>query len=293
MASPVALTAITRTDHFIIYHAPDQKSTAEVIGENSEYWIRDIAAQLDARDKLNPPIPMFIYRNQGEFRDATGHDRPAMVVGMASSLGTVVLDASGIFAPAEQVAGHEITHIMIFRILGETANAFPLWANEGTAKYMSNDWNQVDRDFLSSAVFDGNLMPLSSISRSFPEGERQELAYAEGTSAIVYFIKTYGEKSLAKLIHETATTGSFDTAMKRVTGRSSDQFEREWRVSIEGKFGLAAILRIARIIVSIALPVLVLAAYFAFRNRRRRIVAQYEQDEWEEANWRDWGNRGF
>ena len=79
--------------------------------------------------------------------------------------------------------------------------------------------------------------------------------------------------------------------MQTVAGRSPAQFEREWRISIEGKFSMARILRIGRLVAAVIWPLLILAAYLAFRRRRKRMIDRYAQDEWEEANWRDWGGR--
>jgi hypothetical protein len=283
------LTSVVRTEHFLVHCEPGMRSTAETIANDSEYWIRDISRRLDARDRIEPPIPMYIYKNQGEFEKATGKHMPGMVLGRAYSMGYVELDASGIFAPAQQVAGHEIAHVLMFRILGPDAQALPLWANEGIAKFMTDDWSDTDRTVLSEAAIAGTLMPLDSISRAFPEGDQQALAYAEGASAIRYLVEKHGEKAIPRLVHETARTGSFDAAMRSVAGSSTSEFEKNWRKSIEGSFGIAKLLRIARFVGAIAFPLLIILAYLAFRRRRRKMIERYLQEEWEEANWRDWG----
>ncbi len=283
------LTAIVHTEHFIVHCEPNMANTAEIIASDSEYWIGDISRRLDARSYLKPRIPMFIYRNQGDFEKATGQHRPGMVLGRASSEGYVELDASGIFAPAQQIAGHEITHVLIFRILAPDPMSLPLWANEGIAKYMTDDWSQSDRDLLAEATIAGDLLPLQSISRQFPDGQAQSLAYAQGASAIKFLTDRWGEKSIAKLVHATAKTGSFDRAMRNTTGLTTKQFEQQWQTSIEGRFGIAKILRIARIITAIAMPLLIILAYLNSRRKRRRALERYRLEEWEEANWRDWG----
>lgn len=276
---PVILSGATRTSHFLIRHDPKMQPTAEVIGQACEDWFTEISRRLELKSVPKSLIPVFLYRNQGEFARATGHNRPGQVLGRASSSGYVELDASGIFAPAEQVAGHEIVHVVIFRILGQQRDELPLWLNEGTAKYITNDLDTVDRSALADAVADGVLLSLSDIADRFPQGAQETLAYAQGTSAVMFFVKTHGERDLARLIHETARVGSFDVAMRNVTGESVEEFERSWRRSIEGRYGLPRLMRALSRFGFMAMVVIAIAAYAALRRRRRRLTEQYELED--------------
>jgi hypothetical protein len=284
----VQLTGVTRTRHFIIRHTPDMRVRAEMIGDVCEQSLADISRRLDLK---NPPaslIPIYLYRNQTEFASATGRNRPGEVLGRASSEGYIELEDSGVFAPTSEVADHELTHIIIFRILGQHIDALPLWVNEGAAKYMSQSWDAIDSSNLGNAAADGSLIELSALTRTFPN-DQKSLAYAESASAVMFFIDTYGEPAFARLIHATARTGSFASAMREVTRGTPDQFENAWLASI------GATSKTTRLILQAIIPVgfvlLCLAALAAVHRHRRRIIKQEEQDEWEEANWRDWGGR--
>lgn len=288
--SAIELSQITRTDHFIIRHGPKLRANAEVIGQACEAWLTDLNNRLGLPQRPTDSIPISLYRNQREFSDATGYDRPGQVLGRASSSGAIELDASGIFAPAGQVAGHEIVHVLIFRILNGRSDILPLWVNEGAAKYLTGEWDMVDRTILANAITQDKLLPISAISHSFPSGsENEALAYAESTSAVRFLDRTYGKEALPKLIDQTADTGSFALALKSVTGLTPDQFENRWRRSIEGDAGVSQMVRMGRLLAAIALPVLTVAAYLGIRRKKRRIIEQYEQEEWEAANRRDWG----
>lgn len=289
---PANLSGTIYTKHFIIRHHPNSKAAAQTLGEASELWYEEINKRLEITEPGGAPIPMFVYRNQREFTNATGYERPRRVLGRASTEGYIDLDSSGVFAPAGQIAGHEIVHVLIFRILGKNAKLLPLWVNEGTAKLLTDDWDIVDRSTLADAITQGGLIPLSKLDYRFPEGQQETLAYAQSASAVAYFVDTYGEPSLAGLIHRTTKVRSFERAMVEVTGISVEEFERGWLKSIEGRRSVLYVIRIAAIIGVIAMPILVIAAYITFRRRKQRLIAQYEQDEWEEANWRDWGGKG-
>ena len=57
---------------------------------------------------------------------------------------SISVDASGVFKRPQEVLAHEITHAVIFRILGPTAPTLPLWFNEGLAQYESEDSDEDD-----------------------------------------------------------------------------------------------------------------------------------------------------
>lgn len=290
-SAKLPLSGVTYTNHFIIRHDPDFKSTALVIGDACEEWLKEISTKLDYHEQSSGRIPVNLYYNLREFSEATGREKPGQVVGQASSRGVIDLDASGLFEPAEQIAGHEIVHVIIFRILGQKIGALPLWVNEGTAKYLTDDWDIVDRTSITNAISKGNLIPLQRLTHSFPGKGQEGLAYSESASAVNFFVKTYGEDALVKLIQNTGRTGSFETAMRQTTGKSVSEFASAWQSNVEGRFGSSRLIRLISIIGFLAMPVLALAAYLAVRKREKRLIEQYEQDEWEEANWRDWGGR--
>lgn len=279
LPAQAVLSGATRTQHFLIRYEPDLRATASVLGQACEGWLAEISRKLQLESKPDSLIPVFLYRNQGEFSKATGYDRPGQVLGRASSRGYVELDASGIFASAEQIAGHEIVHVVIFRILGPNSDALPLWFNEGTAKFLTNDFDQIDRTVLADAITSGTLLPLPSLAANFPKGDQQTLAYAEGTSAITYLVKSHGEHALAQIIHETARTGSFDAAMRKVIGESPDEFERKWRLSLEGRYGFPRLMQTLGRIGFMAMVVIIFAAYIAIRRRRRRLIERYQLEE--------------
>jgi len=278
-ALPANLSGTVYTKHFIIRHHPDSKAVAQTLGEAAEMWYEEISRRFEIADKNEAPIPMFIYRNQREFSEATGYERPRKVLGRASTEGYIDLDSSGVFAPAGQVAGHEIVHVLIFRILKGNAKLLPLWVNEGAAKLLTDDWDIVDRSVLADAITKEGIIPLSKLNHQFPVGEQETLAYAQSVSAIAFFVDTYGEPALAELIHKTAETESFEKAMLEVTGVTVEEFEREWLKSIEGRGSILHITRIAVVISGIAMPVLVIAAYITLRKRKQQLIEQYEQDE--------------
>lgn len=287
----VKLDAETRTKHFIIKHEPDMETTARIIGESCEEWLASISKELNATSAPPRPITVMLYPNKTGITDQNDNSNPSSVVGRASSSGYIELDASGELTSPDQIAGHEIAHIVIFNKLGNDVGLLPLWFNEGIAKYMSKSFDDTDKTKLGDALAGDTIIPLSELSNKFPDDKDQALAYAESISAITFFVRTYGEHSLAAVLNETVASGSFDKAMIKVTGISEKQFESMWMKNLEGNFGI--LIRFSRTImglVTIAMPILALAAYLAVRRKKQRLALKYEL---EEANRREWGEGGW
>lgn len=289
-AQSIRLPGLTTTKHFIIHYPTGMDSTAHVTGMVCEDWLTEISNKLDLKSPSVEKIRVALYHDQLDFTKATGLRRPGDIVGQASSDGSIEIEASGYLAPTNQIAGHEIVHIVIFRILGNRTGALPLWVNEGTAKYLTDDWDDVDQTTFADAASQGTLIPLTDLATGFPSGQRQGLAYAEGTSAVSYFVKTYGERSLARLIHETGRTGSFEQAMHEVTGLTPLQFEDKWLKETTGAIISPRIMQLARSIGLATFVILAIAAFLAVRRHRKKLLAEYAREEWEQANWRDWGH---
>ncbi len=102
--------------------------------------------------------------------------------------------------------------------------------NEGLATYLSAGYSNDDRQRVSNAVDRGTLLPLSALANGFPS-DREDLfylGYAEGTSAIDFFVRTYGQEKLVELIRSYATGETDDEAFTAATGADYGAFEAAW-----------------------------------------------------------------
>ena len=109
-------------------------------------------------------------------------------------------------------------------------NQPPHWMNEGLAVYLSEGYSNDDRRRVSNAVDRGTLLPLSALANGFPS-DREDLfylGYAEGTSAIDFFVRTYGQDKLVELIRSYATGETDDEAFTAATGADYGAFEAAW-----------------------------------------------------------------
>jgi hypothetical protein len=106
----------------------------------------------------------------------------------------------------------------------------PRWLNEGLAVYLSEGLTAGDRQRLANAIERGTLLPLPAIDAGFPQAREElfYLGYAEGTSAIDFFIRRFGEPKLVELIRSYAAGVTDDEAFDAATGLDMAGFAAGW-----------------------------------------------------------------
>jgi hypothetical protein len=180
------------------------------------------------------PIDFFVYASQQPFYDALGPGTRENVGGQANTTTRTLfaLIGPGDMSYAETVVPHELTHVVFDEV---TTNAYhypPRWLNEGVAVYVSQGFDSADRSMVRQAASNSTLMPLAAIGGQFPTSQdRFYLAYAESVSAIDYFIRTYGQPALEKLLQAYGTGASDDEAFQAATGADAAAFDRAWQNS--------------------------------------------------------------
>ncbi len=181
--SATVLTATMKAPHFDVRYDPQSPILAQTTVDTAEDELVRISKALGYRIEPDRPIPLWIYRRHQSFVEEGGLDNDLTVGTARSGDERVSIDASGAFVTMKQVLAHELTHAVIFRILGDHARELPLWANEGLAKYESEEYPGSDNNLLANAASDGTLIPLAYLKTTFPR-DRSDLAYAESASAV-------------------------------------------------------------------------------------------------------------
>jgi hypothetical protein len=287
------LTAAMRTPYFDVRYDPADKFLAESTVETAHDELVRVSRDLGYRIEPERPIPLRIYRTHYSFITEGGLEDRFIVGTARTGDERISVDASGAFVTMKQVLAHEITHAVVFRILGSRTRALPLWFNEGLAKYESEEYVGADDTLLANAAADGSLIPLSALASTFPK-DNTGLAYAESASAVRYLVKHHGRWAPRIVLAELAATGSFDKAIAKATGRSESAFVASWNDSLSRRF---AVLRVWRIIAAFGGAAMAILAVIAFVIRRRRMAQAAREWEWEEfedsvdRQLRDWPHR--
>lgn len=137
-----------------------------------------------------------------------------------------------------KVVAHELAHIFHYKAVEGTVgfwqfvlgDPLPSFWTEGLAQYETEKWDSQRGDrYLRRAVFDDQMN--YNDGRSIINGR---LKYALGNSQLRYFSETYGDSTLADLLHHRKKILGFKyhdfyEAFEAVTGQSYQSFYDEWR----------------------------------------------------------------
>lgn len=284
------LSAIKHTDYFIFHYDPSDPYLARRIETIAHDEMFRVAKKLDYKPSKSDPFIVYIYAVHYDFIKAGGLLSQEYTVGTTGGKNEEIsVDASGSFDQPQTILAHEITHAIIFRLLGPNITALPLWFNEGMAKYESGGSDSTDRILLADAASEGTLLHLSELRESFPK-QNTGLSYAQSASAIEFMVKKYGKSAPRRVLEKLASSSSFDIAMRSVTGNSADEFDDEWFGKISKSYATVRILKIITAIISVVMAILAIMAFFTRRKQKIEAAKKWDQEEFEEALRRQMGN---
>ncbi len=200
--------------------------------------LQSIAALLPV--STDNPVDVYIYASAADVQDALGQGGYTWAAGHASpDLGTVLVSITPGEAQSiemERQIPHELAHVMLYRVLGESYNNLPNWLVEGLAtmseQYPNSDYTQV----LTVAVENDALLDISSLCGPFPvDASGAILAYAESASFTRYLHDTYGASGLQSLMNTYADGVACDQGAQRALGLPLEQLDRHWRQAALGE----------------------------------------------------------
>jgi hypothetical protein len=137
---------ILKTEHFDIYHYPEEAEAAQMAARLAERWYARLSRILDYQMRTRQPL--ILYASHPHFRQTN-----AIPGGVGEGTGGVtesfkrriVLPLAATLEDSDHVIGHELVHAFQFAMTGAdvprggmaTALRLPLWFVEGMAEYLS------------------------------------------------------------------------------------------------------------------------------------------------------------
>jgi|GEM_PF-825631 len=270
------LSGTLRTAHFVVSYEPSDPFLAKLLADTAEDELRRISSDLGYSPEKNRPFKLYVFTTHTDFIRAGGLETSKFTVG-TTSLGSdeIMVDASGTFDLPERILAHEITHAVVFRMLGFLATEMPLWMHEGLAKYESRESSTYDEEMVATAAAEGSLIPLSHLHNAFPRSNTG-LAYAESAAAVKFLIARYGPEIPRRLLKELIRTHSMDAAMIATTGQTISEFEKEWFRAVSKRYRGLRMVRLGTTLVSVMMATLAVVAYL---KRRKEQVLEPSYDE--------------
>ncbi|HEY9153042.1 MAG TPA: peptidase MA family metallohydrolase [Anaerolineales bacterium] len=189
---------------------------------------------------LNSPVDVYIYSTFDDLLSAltlggrqweAGHADPSIGVGM---LAVTPGDTQSI--DLQRLVPHELTHIMLYRSLGDGFNRLPTWLEEGIASMEELYPNPDYASALEAASKDNSLLPFEDLCASFPaDSGRAYLAFAESQSFVRFLRDTYGNTGIVALTKAYADGLDCDLGATRAVGVPLNQLDTRWRETVLGQ----------------------------------------------------------
>jgi hypothetical protein len=202
----------------------------------------EIQVRLD-RIQLDVDIPperkpkVFIYTSSTELRDAVLFEQE-WTGALAYPSFNIILTAvnSNIYDWAADALPHEITHLLVGEIIFGPFGDIPTWLDEGLAQYTELKMPEYKQQALDAAKVAGTLIPISSLSGSFPtSGSNAILAYAESSSIVSFLIEEYGWGNMRLLLDTFKDGATSDQALMTAYSFNVDGLEKKWKSNIGAK----------------------------------------------------------
>jgi len=185
----------------------------------------------------NKPIVIFIYSSEEELQSTLASIGQTWVGGHADPrLGSIVVSLPpGVDQSLEiqRLIPHEITHILLYRFMGNEYQYLPAWFNEGLASQMEAfshpDYNLV----LEKAEGERGLIPFAHLCIAFPvDTDLALLSYAQSNSLLDYIQREYGVTGIQAMIFAYDQGVSCERGVEVALGITLEELENDWKLDV-------------------------------------------------------------
>ena len=229
---------ILKTEHFDIYHYPEEAAAARVASRMAERWharlSRFFGHQLRGRQSVILYAASAHFRQTNAIEGLIGEGTGGVTEAMKRR---IVLPMSGSLADTDHVLGHELVHAFQFDLTGsdprEAMTAapdilqFPLWFAEGMAEYLT--LGPVDSQtamWMRDAALREKLPHIKDLDdpKYFP--------YRWGHAFWAYIGAKYGDRTVASLLRSAANPRTDLGGLARQLGTDPDTLTANWHQAI-------------------------------------------------------------
>ncbi|MBK8783571.1 MAG: hypothetical protein IPO22_17590 [Anaerolineales bacterium] len=189
---------------------------------------------------LSDPIDIYIYSNTTDLQNTLmlggekwtgGHANPEFGVVMIA-----IAPGAGQAIEMQTKIPHELAHVMLYRSLGDTYAAQPLWLLEGIASMVELYPNPDYARALEIASGDNSLLPFESLCASFPaDAGNTFLAYAQSQSFVSYIHDSFGSSGLTRLTNSYSEGFGCELGATNALGTPLSQLDVRWRENVLGQ----------------------------------------------------------
>ena len=253
------------TDHFRVHFTLGAEGTARRVAETCEEVFPTLAAAYDYYDDFRT-IHVIVLDNSDQLGNGWANYYSNTMAIWATSLD---FELRGSHDWIKNVVTHELTHIITlnkarkkwpfqFALLSvsrfdsnpDITFQFPLYhlntprgwtegiAQYGAHKFGYDSWDSHRDMLLRMAVLEDDLLSWEEMGTVWDRTGKfyGEFVYNQGYAMMVYIHQQYGAEKVDELTHQVGSM-SFDPAIRRVLGISSDQFYADWVAFLAENYG--------------------------------------------------------
>jgi len=270
------------TPHFSFSFYPEDERAVRSLIKESEGLRREITADLGLDPEGVTKVYLASSLNMYQALQPGGkiHDWSAAVAYPSQNL--IIILSPRATRPSNMALStifkHEFTHIVLGRAFQGTED-IPHWLHEGVAMYESREWDFRRISAITRAVLTGTLIPLSEITRHFPQDEnRAELAYCQSFYLISFLINKYGRPPFHRFIREYSLGSPLNQVLVEIYGMDLDQLEEQWQGYLRMRFSWIPLITSATAL-WFFLALLFILAYAKKRKVKRQLYEQWDKEE--------------
>jgi hypothetical protein len=189
---------------------------------------------------LSSPVNIYAYDNAVAMRDVLQSFRKNWIGAHADpDLSVMVLslpEGPEQRLEMERQIPHELMHILLYDMVGDSYVNLPAWLSEGLATVAELYPNPDYLVLLENAHNKGNLPSIKSLCQSFPrDASGAFLAYAQSASFTRYLHQRFGSSGMQQLVRQYADGLGCERGIEAALGVPLAQLEREWRKEVFGE----------------------------------------------------------
>lgn len=234
------------TPHFLIVYQDGLDSLARRAATVAEAALPTLKADLLLSEDTEIPVITIVVTDIDD--ESNGFSMP---VGHRIDLFAypMVQKTTGSLQWIDRVVVHELAHQVTYMALRKGLGLYgelwrlvfmPAWFVEGIAQFEAEEWDK-NRDFLLRVGVNRGLLldrpQLYGFMGTDFIGSR--LLYEQGHSLYRFLAEMAGRNAGGRILGQTGLFNpGFNTALKKVTGRSENEFYRMWRYNVEKEYRL-------------------------------------------------------
>jgi Peptidase MA superfamily len=189
---------------------------------------------------LTDPINIYIYSNDTDLQNtlmlggqewAGGHTSPEIGVALVA-----IAPGPNQSVELETKIPHELTHVMMYRALGDSYARQPPWLLEGIAAMAELYPNLEYKRALDDASQKNTLLSFEDLCAAFPaDAGNAFLAYAQSQSFVTYIRDSYGTSGLTRLTQSYGQGFDCELGATNALGIPLSQLDVRWRENVLGQ----------------------------------------------------------